>query len=198
METIRTAINLSRLTALTIAILSVSGTASLFASSLREEAMSYRAQGYEAQNRGDDAMALSFYQKAAALDPTYPTPHNDIGVLKEKEGHLEEAEQAYQQALTINPNYLEAHANLAMLYELRGQKEKATFHWLKRYQLGEAEDPWTAKAEERLLALGVLKDSPEMKGQRSSRRRAIEQELQAHEQSLEEFRAITQEHGHQP
>lgn len=198
METILRQMSLKRLTLLAIAIIPISVNASVFASSLREEAMSYRAQGYEAQQRGDDATALSFYQKAAALDPTYPTPHNDIGVLKEKEGHLEEAEQAYQQALTSNPNYLEAHANLAMLYERMGQEEKATYHWLKRYQFGDAQDPWTAKAEERLLALGVLKDPPEMKGRRSSRRQAIEQELQAHEQSLEEFRAITQEHGYQP
>lgn len=170
----------------------------VFASSFREEAVSYRTQGYEAQRRGDDAGALAFYQKAAALDPTYPTPQNDIGVLKEKQGRLEEAEQAYRQALTISPNYLEAHANLAMLYERMGRKEKAIYHWLKRYQLGEAHDPWTARAEERLVALGVLKHYPGTKGKLYSRRRVIGQELQEQEQSLEEFRAVTTEHSDWP
>ena len=168
------------------------------AASLREEAISYRMQGYEAQRRGDTANALSFYQKAAALDPSYPTPLNDIGVLLEDQGRLEEAEHSYEQALTLNPNYLEAHANLAMLYERMGQKEKAVFHWMKRYQLGDPYDPWTARAEERLVALGVLKAYPGMKGKIYTRRRLVDQELQAHDQSLEEFHAVTEEHGKWP
>jgi len=171
---------------------------SALAGTLREEAISYRVQGYEAQRRGDAASALTFYQKAAALDATYPTPHNDVGVLLEEQGRLEEAEHAYQQALTLNPNYLEAHANLAMLYERMGQKEKAIYHWLKRYQLGDPYDPWTARAEERLVALGVLKSYPGMKGKLYSRRRLVGQELQAHDQSVEEFHAVTEESGKWP
>jgi len=162
--------------------------------SLREEAVSYRVQGYEAQRRGDRATALSLYQKAAALDPTYPTPLNDVGVLLEEEGRLEEAEQVYRQALTLNPNYLEAHANLAMLYERMGQKEKAIYHWMKRYQLGDPYDPWTARAEERLVALGVLKTYPGLKGKIYNRRRVIGQEFQSHAKSLEEYHAVTDEH----
>lgn len=162
------------------------------AGSLREEAVNYRVQGYEAQRRGDLAGALSFYQKAAALDATYPTPLNDIGVLLEDQGRLEDAEQSYQKALALNPGYLEAHANLAMLYERMGQKEKAIFHWLKRYQLGDPYDPWTARAEERLVGLGVLKTYPGMKGKIYGRRRLVEQELQAHNQTIEEFHTVTE------
>ena len=169
-----------------------------FAGTLREEAISYRVQGFEAQRRGDKASALSLYQKAAALDPAYPTPLNDIGVLLDEQGRLEEASQTYQKALSLNPNYLEAHANLAMLYERMGEKEKAIFHWLKRYQLGDPYDPWTARAEERLVALGVLKSYPGIKGKIYSRRRVVGRELQAQEQSLEEFRAVTEEHGDWP
>jgi tetratricopeptide (TPR) repeat protein len=168
------------------------------AASLREEAAGYRTQGYEAQRRGDNAEALSNYQKATALDPTYPTPHNDLGVLYEEMGRLEEAEREYQEALTLSANYLEPHANLAMLYERTGQREKAIFHWMKRYQLGDAHDPWTARAEERLLSLGVLKSHPGLKGVIYSRRRAVDDELNAHDKSREEFRAITETHGDWP
>ena len=168
------------------------------ARSLRDEAIGYRIEGYEAQRRGDLANALSLYQKAAALDSTYPTPHNDIGVLLEEQERLEEAEQAYRQALTLSPNYLEAHANLAMLYERMGQKERAIYHWLKRYQLGDPHDPWTARAEERLVALGVLKSYPGLKGQIYTRRRVITQELQANDRSIEEFHAVTEEQGGWP
>ena len=168
------------------------------AEGLREQAASYRQQGYEAQRRGDRANALSNYQKAAALDPSYPTPQNDIGVLLEEEGRLQEAEQAYQQALTLDPNYLDPYANLAMLYERMGEKEKAIYYWMKRYQLGEASDQWTIRAEERLLALGVLKDHPELKGKMLSSRRLVEQEFQAHAKSRDDFNAVSQAHGDWP
>src|SRR3990167_6536195 len=156
----------------------------VFAGTLREEAISYRVQGFEAQRRGDTANALSLYQKATAL--------NDLGVLLEGQGRLEEATQAYQKALSLNPNYLEAHANLAMLYERTGEKEKAIYHWLKRYQLGDPYDPWTARAEERLVALGMLKTYPGMKGALYTRRRVVGQEFQTHAKSLEEFHAVTE------
>lgn len=165
------------------------------AGSLREEAISYRTQGYEAQRRGDKASALTFYQKAAELDPSYPTPHNDIGVLLEQDGRLEDAEQSYQKAVALNPNYLEPQANLAMLYERMGQKEKAIFHWLKRYELGDPYDPWTARAEERLVALGVLKDYPGIKGKIYTRRRLLDEEFKEFEQSVGEFHAVSSQHG---
>jgi len=165
------------------------------AGTLREEAITYRTQGYEQQRRGDLAAAQTAYQKAAALDPNYPTPHNDLGVLYEQGGHFEQAEKAYRQALTLNPNYLEAHANLAMLYERLGKKDQAIYHWLKRYQLGDPYDPWTARAEERLVGLGVLTTYPGLKGKIYTRRRIIDEAFQAHAKSLEEFRAVTDEHA---
>ena len=195
------------------------------ASSLREEAVTYRVQGYEAQRRGDQAAALSLYQKAAQLDPAYPTPHNDAGVVLEEAGRPEDAERSYKQALALNPTYLEAHANLAMLYERLGEKEKSIYHWLKRYQLGEATDPWTTKAKERLMALGMLPRptpqpaepelqpaepelqpaEPELQPELQpaehgppTRERLVDDELQAHAQSLKEFHSLTDQHGDWP
>ena len=168
------------------------------AEGLREQAVDYRTRGFEAQRRGDRASALELYQKAAALDSSYPTPLNDVGVLLEEEGRLDEAEKAYQQALTLNPNYLEPHANLAMLFERMGRKEEAIYHWMKRFQLGDPYDPWTARAEERLIALGVLKTHPGLKGIIYTRRRVLEKELQAHSQSIAEYHAVTEERDDWP
>ena len=192
----RTPVNLTFLAVL--AFLAFLPKIPVAAATLREEAVAYRAQGYESQRRGDKDSALTWYQKAVAMDPTYPTPYNDTGILLEEQGRFEEAEQAYQKALELSPNYLEPHANLAMLYERLGQKEKAIFHWMKRFQLGDPYNPWTARAEERLVALGVLKTYPGMKGKLYTRQRVIGQELQAHAQSLEEFHALTEEHGDWP
>ena len=182
----------------TLACLALLPSSLAFAAGLREEAMDYRIQGYEAQRRGDKASALSLYQKAAALDPSYPTPLNDAGVLQEDAGRLGEAEISYNKALELNPNYLEAHANLAMLYERMGKKEQAIYHWMKRYQLGDPYDPWTARAEERLIALGVLKTYPGLKGRIFNRRRLIDEYFQANSQSVEEFHSITEQHGDWP
>ncbi len=166
--------------------------------SLREEAVNYRLQGFEAQRRGDKGTALTFYQKAQQLDPSYPIPFNDAGILLEEEGRFDDAEQAYKRALELNPTYLEPHTNLALLYERRGETEKAIYHWMKRYELGDPLDPWTARAEERLTAFGVIKKYPGMKGKLYTSRRLIDQELNAYTKTLEEFRAVTDRHEREP
>ena len=176
----------------------IPNTSVFAAGTLREQAVSYRQQGYEAQQRGDLANALSLYQKAAALDPAYPTPLNDMGILLEREGRLQEAEQAYQQALAANPGYVEAYGNLAMLYERLGDKEKAIYYWMKRYELGQPSEAGTARAEERLLALGVLKNRPGLKNRLYSRQRLAVQEFEAHLQSMKEYRQVTGAHGDWP
>ena len=170
----------------------------VFAVGLRDQAVAYRQEGYAMQQRGDLEGALVAYQKAAVLDPSYPTPQNDAGVLLEQLGRFEEAKRAYEQALAIDPKYLKAHANLAMLYERLGDKEKAIYHWTKRHELGDASDPWTIRAEERLVALGALKDYPGVKAKVFTKRRVATEELKAYEQSVEEFHTVTEESGNWP
>ncbi len=181
-----------------LAFLVIIPNARAFAASLRDEAVGYRVQGYEAQERGETAQALMFYQKAIALDPTYAAPCNDLGILREAQGNLIEAEKAYRQALERNPDYLETHTNLAMLYERMGDKEKAIYHWLKRYQLGDPYDPWTIRAEERLTALGVLQMYPGLKSALYTRRRVLREEFGRHADSLKDFRTVTQASGDWP
>lgn len=171
-------------------------TATGVAQTLREEAVTYRAHGYEAQQRGDLVEALTAYQKAAALDPAYPTPHNDMGVVLEQEGRLKEAEVAYQRALRLDPNYPEPHANLAMLYERMGRPEKAAHSWKQRYEKGDADESGTRRAKARLLQLGIL-DAPQSSMELGANPHdgLVEQEFQAHTKSLERFYAVTDAHS---
>ncbi len=120
---------------------------------LRDEAVNYRLQGYQLQAKGSLGEAVSYYQKSIALDPSYPTPHNDLGVIFEQQGQLDEAEREYRRALELDPNYLSAHSNLALLYEKRGQFDQAVRHWEQRSALGSPSDPWTKRAQERLVML---------------------------------------------
>ena len=128
----------------------------IYAGSLSEEAVSYRVEGFKAQDSGDIDTAISYYQKSAALDPNYATPHNDLGILYEAKGLLDRAELEYQKALAIDRNYAKAHTNLALLYERKGELEKAAFHWMKRYRLGEPGETWKEEARQRLEKLGLI------------------------------------------
>ena len=127
-----------------------------YAKGLSDNAEEYRVKGYEAQIKGDAESAIEFYQKAVNLDPKYAAPHNDLGILYETKGWLDRAEVEYQKAIVIDPDYKDAHTNLALLYERKGELEKAAFHWMKRYKLGQANDPWTKEAISRLEKLGLV------------------------------------------
>lgn len=162
----------------------------LFAAGLREEAVRYREEGYALQQREDFSGALAAYQKAGELDPSYAVPHNDAGVIYERQGNLDAAKQAYQRALGIDPDYVEAHTNMALLAERMNDTTAATYHWLKRYQLGSSEDPWTARAGERLVALGVLTQQS-LKGEMAGRRQLVEQAFATYQQELRDYESVT-------
>ena len=193
-----------------LAFLVITPHGTLAAVSFRDDAVAYRAKGYAAQQRGDRSEAFSWYQKAAALDPAYPDPQNDLGVVLEEEGRLDEARRAYQRAIELNPNFAEAHSNLALLSERIGDKEQAVTHWLKRYQLGQPDDLWTLRAKQHLTALGALiklpapasavpapptvPQPPEAGTGMSPWSHLAHQEFKNHEQSRSEFNAVTEEH----
>ena len=64
--------------------------------------------------------------------------------------------------------------------------------------MGDPYDPWTNRAEERLAALGVLELYPGLKGKLYTRRHVTSKELQEHQQSLEEYHAVTEERSDWP
>lgn len=136
--------------------ISILNTQCIYGIGLNEEAKSYRLKGYEAQEGGDIDTAVTWYQKAISLDVKYAAPHNDLGILFEAKGWLDRAEEEYQKALALDPDYEKAHTNLALLYERKGELEKAAFHWMRRYRLGNPNDPWTYEARQRLEKLGLI------------------------------------------
>jgi len=118
-----------------------------------KQAQSYRAQGYDAQRVGNLDVALSYYTRAAELDPFYAVAFNDMGIIFEAKGDINRAKQAYQKAVSIDPNYLSAYYNLAALFEKEGDFDKAAYYWQMRVNLGDWSDAWTWKAKERLDGL---------------------------------------------
>jgi len=118
-----------------------------------EDAMEYRAQGLQAQKRGDLDAAFTFYQKATLLDPNYAVVFNDLGVLYETKGDFAHAEENYHQAIKVDPRYLSPYSNLALLYESKRDFNSAAIYWQKRVELGSPDDPWTTKARSRYNAI---------------------------------------------
>ncbi len=118
-------------------------------SELQKQARAYRSQGWEMQQIGNLEAAISLYQKAIELDPSYAVAYNDLGVIYEANGAVDMAEDNYLKAIKIDPNYLSPYANLALLYENKRDLEKAAFYWKKRADLGPPLDPWTQKARQR-------------------------------------------------
>ena len=117
---------------------------------LQQQARLYRIEGVKFQDTGDVGSALKLYQKAVELDPAYAVVYNDLGIIYEAQMLPDRAEESYLQALRIDPSLLGAYANLALLYESQRQLEKAAYYWKQRVELGNPDDPWTLKAQQRL------------------------------------------------
>ncbi|MEW6009311.1 MAG: tetratricopeptide repeat protein [Candidatus Omnitrophota bacterium] len=118
--------------------------------SLREQASEYRNKGFEAQIKGDNRTAATFYKKAIEIDPTYSIAYNDLGIVYEKLDLPFDAEEMYKLAIELDPHYLAAYTNLALFYEKRKDYQQAARLWSRRIELGEPTDPWTIKAKEHL------------------------------------------------
>lgn len=118
-------------------------------SQLQELARTYREEGLALQNIGNLDDAMSLYQKAIGLDPSYAPAYNDLGIVLEAKGLSGEAEQYYLKAIAVDPGLLSAYSNLAIIYENKRDLDKALYYWDKRAQLGVGTDPWTQKARQR-------------------------------------------------
>jgi Flp pilus assembly protein TadD len=128
---------------------------------LQTQARQYREAGLENQRIGNLPEAMSLYQKAIALDPSYAVVYNDLGVIYESTGLPEQAEENYLKSIKIDPTYLSAYTNLALFYEIQRNLEKAAYYWAKRAELGLSDDPWTRKAASRLKDIRlVLSNKP--------------------------------------
>lgn len=149
---------------------------------LKEQARSYRTQGYRLQSSGNLRQALSFYQKAVEIDPFYTEAYNDIGVIYEEQGHLDKAKSYYQKALDLSPSYLAAYTNLALLYERAGDVENAAKYWKERYIRGRPGEYWREVARHHLLRIGtypeIRKEIMEQEAARLSRELAYKREQQ--------------------
>ena len=110
----------------------------------------YQAKGYEAQMKGDLAQAAFLYQRAEVLMPDDAPLLNDIGLVAEALGRIDEAEEHYLKAIAADFKCLPAYSNLGYLYENKGNFELAGQYFEKRIKFGNAHDPRTLQAQAEL------------------------------------------------
>jgi len=140
--------------------LSYEDTAKGRLSFLQQQARDYRAQGLVYQRLGKIEEAMTMYQKAVEMDPSYAVALNDLGVTYELTGQKERAEEVYLQAVNIDPDFASTYSNLASLYEERQDLEQAALYWEKRIELGSGNDAWTQKAIAHLDELNLMLGKP--------------------------------------
>ncbi|KVD09058.1 hypothetical protein WI80_14305 [Burkholderia ubonensis] len=71
------------------------------------------------------AVAEQRYREVIAILPGHAEAHNNIGILLEIAGRIDEAETHYRRALSSRPGYIEAHCNLGLLMHSEGRMAEA-------------------------------------------------------------------------
>jgi regulator of sirC expression with transglutaminase-like and TPR domain len=82
----------------------------------------YRLQAQRAKNPADKpalvAQALEAYDRAAALDPTYPDPFRQMGFLYYQSKQTEKSKEAFRKYLALKPDAPDARRIKEYLVEL--------------------------------------------------------------------------------
>ncbi len=98
-----------------------------------------RGQGLKANKD----LITSLLQRSAALDPKFPDPHLQLGILNAGEQRYDEARREFQAAIRLKPDLADAHYRLAQAYSRIGKKDLAAkeFELYQRFHRQEvAED----------------------------------------------------------
>jgi tetratricopeptide (TPR) repeat protein len=84
----------------------------------------YFTKGLNVQENGFDELAVEYYQKAIAIDPSHVDAYNNIGAAYADLKDYAEAIRCYQKAITIDPNHAAAHYNMGNAYiDLKNDRE---------------------------------------------------------------------------
>jgi len=86
-----------------------------------------RGQGLKANKD----LITSLLQRSAALDPKFPDPHLQLGILDAGDQRYDEARREFQAAIRLKPDLADAHYRLAQAYSRIGKKDLAA----KEYEL---------------------------------------------------------------
>ena len=93
------------------------------------------------------------FQYAAKLMPNHPEPRNNLGLVFEAVGRLDEAAKWYDEALAIEPDNTQVLGNLARTLLLAGHKDDRTRQLLSDLILKDTRPDWVAWAREQFALI---------------------------------------------
>jgi Flp pilus assembly protein TadD len=97
------------------------------------------------------------FQYAAKLMPNVPEPRNNLGLVFESAGKLDDAVGSYGEAMRLEPDNVQFIGNLARARVRRGDRDGEVRELLGKLVLRETRPRWAEWAREQLSALSVSK-----------------------------------------
>ena len=89
--------------AILVVVLLLASSLPAFAQKPREEAEKQLKFGLTVAQHNLWREAISRFERAADIDPTYAAAHNNLGIAYEQQGDLDNARKAYERALKLEP-----------------------------------------------------------------------------------------------
>lgn len=113
-----------RVRAILGALLLVAAVAAPLAADERADAKSQVEFGIKVAQLGLWREAVSHWERAAKLDPTYAPAYNNLAIGYEQQGEFEKARDAYEKALQLNPNNTYIKQNYELFKEINDRTNK--------------------------------------------------------------------------
>jgi len=112
------------------------GTADVQAKS--DEAIRRNNYGAELLKQGKLVEAITEFQRAVELDPSYVAAQRNLGYAYDRQGKVEEAVAAYRKAIELEPGDAVTRNNLGVLYDKKGMYGEAVGEFEKALQIDPA------------------------------------------------------------
>jgi len=98
-------------------------------------AQAYNNLGVMLSQQRQEKEAIESYEKALEMDPTYTSPHVNLGGLHYNARRYDVAIEHFARALEMSPELIAAHNAIGAAYLAVGQRRRALLHWNKSLQL---------------------------------------------------------------
>ena len=109
---------------LLIAAWLMTGTVAPLAADDRDDAKKQVEFGITVAQKGLWREAISRWERAVKLDPTYAAAFNNLGIGYEHEGDLDKARGAYEKALELEPNNALIRQNYELFKEINDRTSR--------------------------------------------------------------------------
>lgn len=103
--------------------------------------------------RNDYYQAACEFQSAASIMSRKAEPRNNLGLVMEAAGRLEDAARSYEGALSVEPSAVEVMANLARVRIRMNRNDERTRQLLEDIILKDTRSQWVSWARQRLITM---------------------------------------------